>query len=123
MNGIQNNILSFKSARTKLFQDAVIEKMVTDFNKKVMDTKCTGDFEKDFQQYLNMQAESNKILYKITKAAQDKTVSYDCAKKTNTKIRYFIILSVMQNNLTYFKSWLYVYNSLICASNPMSFRV
>ena len=88
MNGIQNNVttVNFKSAKTKLFQDAVIEKMVTDFNKKVMETKFSGDYEKDIQQYLNMQAESNKILYKIIEAAQDKTISYDCAKKQIRKL-------------------------------------
>ena len=82
MNSIQNydTAVNFRAARTKIFNDAAVEKMVADFNKKVMETKMTGDFEKDMQQYMNMHAESNKILHKIVEAAKDKTITYDCAK-------------------------------------------
>lgn len=91
MNIIQNygaNV-NFQSAKVRVLNDAAVEKMVADFHKKVMDTKCSGDFENDLRQYVNMQAESNKILLKILGAAKEKTISYDCAKKQIKKLDIF----------------------------------
>ena len=88
MNGIQNygTTVNFKAAKTALLNDAAIEKMVSDFSAKVMETKFSGDFEKDMLQYAKMHAESNKILHNIVEAAKDKKISYDCAKTQIKKL-------------------------------------
>ena len=91
MNEIQNygaNV-NFKSARIRKLNDASVEKMVADFNKKVMNTKFSGNYQRDMEQYMSMQAESNKILLDILGAAKEKTISYDCAKKQIKKLDIF----------------------------------
>lgn len=91
MNIIQNygTNVGFQSAKKTVLNDAAVTKMVANFNKKVMNTKCSGDFENDIRQYADMQAESNKILLDIIEAAKEKTISYDCAKKQIKKLDIF----------------------------------
>jgi len=92
MLGIQNYNapVNFKSSKTKMLNDAVIKKMVNDFNKKVMDTKCTGDFNKDIQLYLDLTADSHKILQRIIEESQNKTISYECAKTQIGKLNILL---------------------------------